>query len=197
MQRAFLCANWDGGHIWIQWPNGVEALRWRTRKPGEDQWGEWNSLFVQSGENLWRVIPTWREGHEVQAETCSNGEWTPAIPADFMKSTALFILHNKRTSDVTIPSGSIFHGVVDSAACAYELLQDIVIPPGKSVRVHMTALHASGYSQLDFAGHFHCETESLIVENAEVSIDDLKILPGDSTMIRSSPMAPVTLAILQ
>jgi hypothetical protein len=197
MDTAFLCAHWDGNHIWIQWPGGVESLRWRVRKQGSCDWQEWHVLPALAGDNLWMVIPTWSEDAEVQAEVYRSGEWFRAVPADFLQSSALFSLQNKTTSDITISAGSLFHAAVDDAACCYELPQDIVITAEKSLRVHMRTLHASGYSQLDYSSHFRCETESLVVENVEPSTDDLKILPGDSAIIRARPMSPVTLAIVQ
>lgn len=196
MDNAFLCAHWDGNHIWVQWSAEAASLRWRVRKPGNVEWETWHSLGSPLPEPSWRVIPTWMEDYEAQAEVKVGGEWIRALPVEFLQSTALFSIQNKSTSEAAIGRGSLFHAVVDGAACCYELERDIVVPPEKSLRVNMTTLHASGYSQLDHAGHFHCETPVLTVQNTAESRNDFRILPGDSAIIQFRPQAPATLCIV-
>ena len=195
MHPAFLCAHWDGNHIWIQWPSGVESVQWRVRKNGSSDWEEWKTIDKSDLERFWRVIPTWKEGYEVQAATLTGSTWTLAEPCRFNLSSAMFSLKNKTTSPFVVPSGSLFHSVVDGAACTYTNSREITIPAGEVVHARLTTLHASGYSQLDHPGHFQCESEEVLVRNIEPSDDDLYLLPGTSAIIETRPMAAITLAI--
>lgn len=202
MLSPIFCSRWNGDHVWLQWTPvaascAVEmgyAIEMRFRSGIE--WEPWLPISNPRGPKAdWAVIPTLREGQLVQCRVRSDdSEWEMARAVDFKDSKALFEISNISESEAMVLADTIFHGLVDDAACAYVLVNDLRIPAGQNVRVHLHAVEQSGYAQLDHPGHFKLPGQRLVVQNVEPSEDQFDELGRDWDHIvpREQQIATIT-----
>lgn len=188
--NANLCGLWDGVHIWLQWadvsPETGYHIRMRLRQAGHP-WQEWILVTNQGPfRRDWKVIPAWKNGHEVQAEVSVDGvEWSRAQEVTFLRSTCLFSFSSERRFQ-HYQAGGIFACIVDGAPCQYELMEEIEIERGGEVTAAMQAASTSGYCQLDYPGHFRINPSlGLVIQNVEPSVDDLRPTGRDFSVIES------------
>lgn len=199
--HAFLCGLWDGMHLWVQWddtaPDAGYRLQVRLRPNDQAAWEPWRDVCAKPLRRAWAVVPLWREGWAVQARVAgladaalnfqlSTLNWSPATEVTFQHARCAFEIATE-TTRVHYFSGTEFSTKVDGAPCHWRLDDDVELEPGEKVRLEMTA-GATGYSQLDRAGHFDLRpAPGLRIRNLEPSVDDVRETGRDFTVLAPRP----------
>lgn len=199
--NVHLCGLWDGANLWLQWddvwPDAGYLIRLRLRTAGQ-AWGDWMAIeHHRPYPRNWIVIPCGnKQGWEAQAAVSvalAGEEWVPCQEVTFLQSRCLFAFLSTRRP-ILYARGSVFHAVVDSAACHYALLEDLQLETGVPVQATMVSASTSGYAQLDYPGHFNLSgaTLGLTIQNVEPSVEDVQPTGRDFTalapLVRKEPL---------
>lgn len=198
--EPIVIGKWNGHSMWLQWnqveaPDGyrVEFLR-PAPNAGEDRW---KLLDAGRTRKNWRVVPMWCEGQVVMVRVRVNGAFTEpeiAMEAVFRKCTCVFAVQ-AGPQPISYGKGTMFHAQVDSAACGYQLLEDLEIEPLQVARATVVSLISSGFAQLDHEAHFDLRPGNGVrIWNVEPSENDLEMTGRNYTVLERLPMdGPMTL----
>jgi hypothetical protein len=191
--EAYLCAEWDGSHIWAQWEPQAGAkiayeLRLRYCPPSKDylsssakEFGDWQTLMVSRKPWLtfWPNKPprTLIQG-QVRAGSREQGagseDWNDCMDVKFTKSRCKFRI-SSQFNKFNLPTDVKIHAHVDGAACSYVIPRAIQLEAGKSVVVECEALASGGFMQLDRPGDFRLMPAlGVVIENIEPSRNDIE-----------------------
>ena len=196
-------------------PDAGYRLQVRLRPNDQAAWEAWRDVSAKPLRRAWAVVPLWREGWAAQARVAvaeelkvdrtpsalvesleipdaalnsqlSTLNWSPATEVTFQHARCAFEIATE-TTRVHYLHGTEFSTKVDGAPCHWRLDDDVELEPGEKVRLEMTA-GATGYSQLDRAGHFDLRpAPGLRIRNLEPSVDDVRETGRDFTMLAPRP----------
>lgn len=203
-----ICGKWDGCAVWLQWSPADPAgeteyqLELRYRRKEEDAWNEWMRVIPRQGvKSHWAVVPTWKEGWQCEARVRplpSEGDsgWEYAVEVTFTKCTCEFEISSAKYPQ-HFDKGTIFSSQVDAAAASYELLEEIEVAAGGSVRTRMKSTGSSGYHQLDYPKHFEIKPSlGCEIYNTAPSTDDVTPTGRMFTEIAPNPIdGPLVIAV--
>ena len=201
-----IVGKWDGHHLWIQWNDAAPQQGYAIQARYSSDGKKWTPWIRVGGPGAWKPcwikIPTWKEGWVAQAQVAlfsKTPEWEPAEVAEFDRSAADFSISNSSNQKVTFVKGDTFHCQVDGEACAYNLLADVEISVGKTVRgVKMESVQSGGFNQLDAPGHFTIRPLfGVTIENESPSENDLMIIGGETVKMAALPKpdGPLSIAL--
>ncbi len=194
MLSPVFCSRWDANHLWLQWVADSGPVEIAARYRTDAEWEDWQEIKARRADGAsWLVHQTLREDSMVQVRARSLGdqigEWELATAAEFIHARALFEIQNTAAAGRFFSAGTVFHALVDQAALAYRLDHDLSLPPEDSRRIHLKAVHASGYSQLDRENHFDRQMDPFLrVRNVAPTENDLMPLGRDWDHIHRIPM---------
>jgi hypothetical protein len=148
----------------------------------------------------WLVLPTWMPGMEIRAAVGFDGDpvekFCPAREVTFRESRCTFEV-STTIHPFQMPAGAEVHAQVDGAGAIYRLLDPVALAAGGRCEVRGVAMGATGYQQLDHAGHLCVRpTLGVTIQNTEPSTDDVAETGRLFTVIEASlPDGPVRIAI--
>ena len=200
-----ICGKWDGCGLWLQWNPAEDRsaefeLQVRYRRDVQAGWSPWiPTTPPQGSRSHWGVIPTWKEGWQVQARArlkgASEEDWEQAEEVTFLRCWAKFEISSTKYNQ-HFTAGTIFHAQVDGAACAFQSKEEISVKAGEKVEVPLYAMGSSGYFQLDAENDFDVRpTFGVRVRNLEASVEDIKETGFDFTVIEGKKSDPVTMTV--
>jgi hypothetical protein len=149
-----ICGKWDGSGLWLQWKQAAVTgttfeLQVRYRRDAGGVLGPWITTVPPQGPlSHWGVIPTWKEGWQVQVRAAGEAAWENAAEVTLTRWWTLFEMSSAKY-DQHFVAGSIFHAQLDAAACAYQSKEEIFAKAGETIQVRHYAMGSSGHFQLD------------------------------------------------
>lgn len=177
--NAWVCGQWDGNALWVQWEDFAKSYRMqvRFRKPGQEEWSAWQRIEEVNGiQKSWAVVQVQGIGYEFMVNVGDHEQpekpWIICREVTFKQSRCWFQIESDR--DQVFPKDGVFIAVVDGAPCMYSLPAAIEVKAGLPSRVELQAHQAEAWAQLDHPGHFTLNPRpGLQITNLEPSRDDV------------------------